>query len=126
MCVVFLPARVQDSVHYMTCTLMGMYVLVYMYRICPNRSPGVYFLPESFYSATTQAWLLFEPQRLLTVRLGLCHTEHYLQYKMYTQQVGSSHGTVEKESIIRGHHVYKAIWTAVIGEKLLTQDLPYI
>ena len=31
MCVVFLPARVQDSVHYMTCTLMGMYVLVYMY-----------------------------------------------------------------------------------------------
>ena len=24
----------------------------------------------------------------------------------------------EKESIVRGHHVYKAIWTPVIGEEL--------
>ena len=24
----------------------------------------------------------------------------------------------EKESVVRGHHVYKAIWTPVIGEEL--------
>ena len=98
--------------------------MVRTYRICPNRSPGVYFLPESFDLATIQARLLFEPQQLLTVRLFLCHTKHYMQYKMWTtwpQQVGSSHGTVEKESVVREHHVYKAIWTPAIREELLTR-----
>ena len=37
-----------------------------------------------------------------------------------------SRGTVEKESVGRGHHMYKAILTPVIREELLTQDLAFI
>lgn len=37
--------------------------------------------------------------------------------------MAASHGlrapsSIEKESVVRGHHVYKAIWTPVIGEEL--------
>ena len=28
------------------------------------------------------------------------------------------HAVYEKESVVRGHHVYKVIWTPVIGEEL--------
>ena len=38
----------------------------------------------------------------------------------------SSRGTVEKESVVREHHVYRAIWTPVIREELLTRDPAYI
>ena len=54
-----------------------------MHCICLNRNPGIYFLLESFDLATIRARLLFEPQRLLTVRLFLCHTECYMQCKMW-------------------------------------------
>ena len=27
-------------------------------------------------------------------------------------------GVYEKESVVRGHHIYKTVWTPVIGEEL--------
>ena len=30
--------------------------------------------------------------------------------------------SVEKESVVRGHHLYKAIWTPVIGELSLRAE----
>ena len=32
--------------------------------------------------------------------------------------VGVAGGVYEKESVVRGHHIYKTVWTPVIGEEL--------
>ena len=32
-----------------------------------------------------------------------------------------SHGTFSTDSVIRGHHVYKDVWTPVVGEELMYQ-----
>ena len=79
-------------------------------------------------------WPLFEPgfylsPSAITVRLFLCHTKRYMPYKNVSNMVAASRslrGTVEKESVVIGHHVYKAIWTPVIREELLTRDPAYI
>ena len=34
---------------------------------------------------------------------------------------GSSNSAFEKASVIRGHHIYKSIWTPVVGEELTLQ-----
>ena len=34
---------------------------------------------------------------------------------------GSSDSSFEKASVIRGHHIYKSIWTPVVGEELALQ-----
>ena len=90
------------------------------YCICPNKSPGIYFLSDP---ATIRARLLFEPQRLLTVRLFFMPYRALSAIQNMSNMAAarqSSRGTVEKESIVRGHHVYKAIWTPGIKEELLT------
>ena len=35
---------------------------------------------------------------------------------------GSSDSSFEKASMIRGHHIYKSIWTPVVGEELTLQQ----
>ena len=32
--------------------------------------------------------------------------------------MATTRGVYEKESVVRGHHIYKASWTPVIGEEL--------
>ena len=32
-----------------------------------------------------------------------------------------SHGTFSTDSVIRGHHAYKDIWTPIVGEELMCQ-----
>lgn len=40
---------------------------------------------------------------------------------MHVLSDAMSHGTFSTDSVIRGHHVYKDVWTPVIGEELMCQ-----
>ena len=75
---------------------------VCMYCICQNRSPGLQFLPEGLDLASIQARLLFigtvNNNRKVATNRRLC--------------------IYEKGSVGREHHMYKAVWTSLVGEEL--------
>ena len=102
-----------------------------MYRICSNKSPGFYFLPGSGDPASKWDWRLSRTDIYLA-GLAMCarrmrvtfHINRYLSsrwsqsYGIRVMMVMASQVCYryEKASVIPSHHVYKAVWTPVIGE----------
>ena len=82
------------------------------YRISLNIGQGVYFLPRSFDPALKRG-------RRLN-RAGVYNVWYFVHaHVRVLARVGhSSDSSFEKASMIRGQHIYKSIWTPVVGEEL--------
>ena len=94
------------------------------YRISSNKGPGLYFLPQSstpcLYTrpATNRGRPLFHWS--MRARATWLHPlrDRWLLVRKYVVTPGPGPGVYEKESVVRGHHIYKSVWTPVIGEEL--------
>ena len=87
------------------------------YRSCPNRGPGLYFFPGSFdrplYSnpASIKIFVLIYVSNIKSVvysigspRIG----------RMTASQDSHVTSSVVKESVVRGHHVYKVAAASLV------------
>ena len=88
------------------------------YRISSNTCPGVYFLPDSVDPE-------FKRDPLLNGTGFINHLYIYTTGKFIDDVIDSmaSEGSdsYEKTSVIRGHHIYKSVWTPFIGEELVVK-----
>ena len=91
-----------------------------MYRICSIKRPGVYYLKSSpERRAFIREGRLFESGRLFErdvyLRVGVyCFALYTCAWLVSVMAAGSSILTVD--SVIRGHHIYKVIWTPTLHQ----------
>ena len=99
------------------------------YCICPNIGPGLYFFPGSFDPASIRAQFLFQPGfylgpasiKIFFLILGFVSNIKSVVYSM-APRIGrmtasqDSHVTssVVKESVVRGHHMYKVAAASLV------------
>ena len=87
------------------------------YRISSNTCPGVYFLPDSVDPELKRDPLLngtgaYKP---------LVYTTGKFIDDVIDSMASEGSDSYEKRSVIRGHHLYKSVWTPFTGEELVVK-----
>ena len=99
--------------------LLGIVILMCMhnhiYRIVLNSRPGVYSLPEVLDPALIRDRRLIETGVKINLKKLLC----WAVIRVLSMAGEPSYFSKESVNcVLRGHHVYKHIWTPGIGEEL--------
>ena len=96
-----------------------------LYRIVLNRLPGFYFVQEGFEPGVNATPAFNRDRRLIETALNeenlLRGANHNISRVM---SMAGEQTYFSKESVVRGHYVYKHIYTPGIGEELSVEKEP--
>ena len=79
--------------------------------------PGVYFLYIVMARAFIRGWHLIEERRLLFISTCWACTIHISGILVMSETTTS----LEEDSFVTSHHIYKTIWTPYLGETLFVK-----
>ena len=123
----FLPATGLLCSHWL---LMLPLVYIYYYRISSNRGPGLYFFHEILDLASKRGRHLLKHYDFLNHTLLTIHSEILIAIIIFFRRpcawllARGERSIFEKDSVVRGHHIYKVYWTPAIEEEIMlrTED----